>query len=200
MSLTAKRSRWPRYRGKRAGKQVKDRTSCEGFRFRRVKPRQPKRNCRFKKQNRSRNPFNCTPIVPAPSQPNSNETHFVPSFFLSNVMSLAPKIDEVSTVVQNANYDLVCSTETWLRRHIPDSAVNITGYNLIRLDRKEAMHGGVCLYVKEHIPFSILEDFGDDNNNLLEVLWVKLRPPRLPRGFSNIIVGLICDPIWEKQA
>ena len=109
-------------------------------------------------------------------------------------MSLAPKIDEVSTCVQNANYDLVCITETWLRRHIPDSAVNITGYNLIRLDRKEAIHGGVCLYVKDHIPFSILEDFGDDNNNLLEVLWVKLRPPRLPRGFSNIVVGLIYHP------
>ena len=39
---------------------------------------------------------------------------FVPSLFLSNVISLSPKMDELSHVVQNANYDLVCKTETWL--------------------------------------------------------------------------------------
>ena len=80
--------------------------------------------------------------------------NFVPSLFLSNVMSLAPKIDVVSRVVQNANYDLVCITESWLRLHIPDSVIVINGYNIIRRDRKEATHGGVCIYIKVTIPFS----------------------------------------------
>ena len=28
-------------------------------------------------------------------------------------MSLAPKIDEVNNIVTNANFDVVCITETW---------------------------------------------------------------------------------------
>ena len=73
---------------------------------------------------------------------------YVPSFFLSNVMSLAPKIDEVNSVAINANVDVVCITETWLQSHIPDSVVAINGYNLIRRDRRDARHGGVCMYIK----------------------------------------------------
>lgn len=38
-------------------------------------------------------------------------SQFVPSLFLSNVASLAPKIDEVNNVVTNANFDVVCITE-----------------------------------------------------------------------------------------
>ena len=111
-------------------------------------------------------------------------------------MSLAPKIDEVSQVVQNANYDLVCITESWLRQHIPDSVIAINGYNIIRRDRKEATHGGVCMYIKESIPFSVL-DFSEVDENPafdFEVLWAKLRPTRLPRGFSSIISGVIYHP------
>ena len=111
-------------------------------------------------------------------------------------MSLAPKIDEVSHVVQNANYDLVCITESWLRQHIPDSVIAINGYNIIRRDRKEATHGGVCMYIKESIPFSVLDFSEVDENPVFdfEVLWAKLRPTRLPRGFSSIISGVIYHP------
>ena len=120
--------------------------------------------------------------------------NFVPSLFLSNVVSLAPKIDEVSHVVQNANYDLVCITESWLRQHIPDSVMAINGNNIIRRDRKEATHGGVCMYIKETIPFSVLDLSEIDESPDLEVLWAKLRPTRLPRGFSSIISGVIYHP------
>lgn len=73
-------------------------------------------------------------------------------------MSLAPKIDEVNSVVSNANVDVVCITETWLQSHISDSVVAINGYNLIRRDRRDARHGGVCMYIKSFIPFTVLED------------------------------------------
>jgi hypothetical protein len=52
------------------------------------------------------------------------------------------------------------------------------------------------MYVKNSIPFTVLEDL-EDKNNSLEVLWVKLRPtrlPRLPRGVSSIITGVVYDP------
>lgn len=86
---------------------------------------------------------------------------------------------------------MVCIIEMWLWRYILDLVVNIIGYNLIWLDRKEVIYGGVCFYVKDYILFFILEDFGDDNNNFLEVLWVKLWLFWFLRGFFNIIVGFI---------
>ena len=117
----------------------------------------------------------------------------VPSLFLSNVMSLAPKIDEVNSVVINANVDVVCITETWLQSHIPDSVVAINGYNLIRRDRRDARRGGVCMYIKSSIPFTVLED-PEDEKCSFEVLWIKMRPTRLPRGISSIIAGVVYHP------
>lgn len=92
-------------------------------------------------------------------------SQFVPSLFLSNVMSLAPKIDEVNNVVTNANFDVVSITETLLQGHIPDSVVAIKGYNLIRRDRRDAVNGGVWMYVKESICFTILGDLEDKNGS-----------------------------------
>ena len=54
--------------------------------------------------------------------------------------------------------------------------VAIDGLNLVRRDRKEITHGGVCMYIKDTVPFSVLEDLADD---FLEVLWLDLRPPQL---------------------
>ena len=88
--------------------------------------------------------------------------------------------------------DIVCITETWLQQHHADSLVAINGYNLIRRDRKGTFGGGICMYVKDSIAVTVLEDLESEDG--LEVLWVKLRPTRLPRGLSNIIVGLVYHP------
>ena len=49
-------------------------------------------------------------------------------------------------------------------------------------------HGGVCLYVKSSLNCSVLADYYHPNH---EALWADLRPRHLPRGFSNIIVGVV---------
>lgn len=53
------------------------------------------------------------------------------------------------------------------------------------------MHGGVCTYIKNSIRFTVLGDLSDPD---FEAPWLKVRPNRLPRGFSDIIVGLIYHP------
>ncbi|XP_020903893.1 uncharacterized protein LOC114574179 [Exaiptasia diaphana] len=106
-------------------------------------------------------------------------------------MSLAPKIDEVRSVVQDENVDLVCVTETWLREHIENNIINISGYNIIRRNRVESQHGGVCIYVRNSIHFTVLDTIMDQN---FEVLWIKLRPNQLPRGISSIIIGIVYHP------
>ena len=47
------------------------------------------------------------------------------------------------------------------------------------------------MYVRESIRFETLSDFMDEN---FEVLWVKICPPRLPRGISSIVVGTVYHP------
>ena len=65
-------------------------------------------------------------------------------------MSLAPKIDEIRETVHYANFDFVCITETWLKDHIDNNVISISGYNVVRHDRCKAEHGGVCIYIKDY--------------------------------------------------
>ena len=116
---------------------------------------------------------------------------FVPSILLSNAMSLAPKIDEIAYTLNSTNTDIAFFSETWLKETVPDDPIKIKGYQLFRRDRKNRAHGGVCLYAKNSIQCKILPDLHSDNH---EVLWVELRPNRLPRGFSNIIAAVIYHP------
>ena len=82
-------------------------------------------------------------------------------------------------------------TETWLQSHIHSNVVELNGYNLIRKDRQVGLHGGICIYIKDSIKVSFLDTLPISS---LEVLWVKLRPTRLPRGIHSIIAGTVHHP------
>ena len=116
---------------------------------------------------------------------------FGPSVLLANAMSLLPKIDEVRCVVHEENPDLVCITETWLHASTINEHLFIPGYNVMFKNRASQLHGGVCIYIKNLIPYKRLSDLEDPE---FEVLWSYIRPPRLPRGTSCIIVGTIYHP------
>ena len=49
----------------------------------------------------------------------------------------------------------------------------------------------MCVYVKDSTQCKVLSDLHHEDN---EALWADLRPIRLPRGFSNIIVGVVYQP------
>jgi exonuclease III len=71
----------------------------------------------------------------------------MPTIFVSNIRSIAPKIDELECVVNQNDSDIVCITETWLSDEIPDNAVAMHGFTLFRKDR-ETRGGGVAIFVK----------------------------------------------------
>ena len=89
------------------------------------------------------NPKNCIAIQTKPEGKTRSPNLFVPSILLSNVMSLAPKIDELCEVSKQIDVDLFCITELWLQNHIHDNVVEISGYNIVRRDRYQGEHGGV---------------------------------------------------------
>ena len=78
--------------------------------------------------------------------------------FHVNVRSLFNKIPEI-----NSSYnccDVIIVTETWLNASIPDSAVMIPNFVLIRQDRHETemkKGGGICIYIEEKYSITKLE-------------------------------------------
>lgn len=137
------------------------------------------------------NPENCIAVQTKLQEKSGSSNLFVPSILLSNVMSLAPKIDELREVSKQIDVDLICITESWLQNHIHDNVVEISGYNIVRRDRYQGEHGGVCVYVKNVIKYDILSELV---NNEFEAIWLKLRPLRLLRGMSCIILCKLYHP------
>ena len=137
------------------------------------------------------NPKNSIAVQIKPQESFKASNLFVPSVLLSNVMSLSPKIDELREVDKQIEVDLICITETWLQSHIHDNVVEIYGYNIVRRDRYQGDHGGVCIYVKNAIKYELLSALA---NNDHEVIWLKLKPVRLPRGIPCIVLCNLYHP------
>ena len=70
-----------------------------------------------------------SPATTTDSEKQFNNPVFGPSLLLSNTMSLAPKIDEITLCVTERKPDLACFTETWLHDAISEDCINIPGYN-----------------------------------------------------------------------
>ena len=134
----------------------------------------------------------------------------VPRICVSNVRSLAPKIDKVSEFLLRHQIDLAFITETWLKESIDDSVISIYGYCVFRRDRKTDCPGGVCIYVNtERLNnVTVLDDLNCCKQH--ELLWLRIRPDRLPRSISSIVVGilyyppggddkLICDHLFQTK-
>ena len=109
-------------------------------------------------------------------------------------MSLAPKLVEEQEFINRNDVDLVCITETWLRNEIPDSVIHFPDYTIICRDRQTDSHGGVCLYIRDNIglKYQLLDDIKCCDQH--EILWVHLKPKRLPRGFSCIVLPVVYHP------
>lgn len=71
----------------------------------------------------------------------------------------------------HADLDLLCITETWLRNNISDNIIQIPNYNVVRKDRENSSHNGVCVFVHQNIQFSHLVELQSPN---LEVIWIKI--------------------------
>jgi hypothetical protein len=118
--------------------------------------------------------------------------NYTPKIIVANVMSLVPKMCEVSEFILRNQIGLAFIAETWLKSSVVDSIIDIPGYSVLRRDRSSDSHGGVCLYVKDNTKYKRLDDLSCCPDH--EILWVQLRPNRLPRGFSSLVVAVLYHP------
>ena len=101
------------------------------------------------------------------------------------------KIDEIAIELDRNKIEIAVFTETWLSQNIPSKPLNINGYDLLRNDRDGKQGGGVCVYIKQDIPYKrVLLDNQDK-----EIIWINTNPKRMPRDIPNMtIAGVYHSP------
>ena len=100
-------------------------------------------------------------------------------------------MDEIRAFLSDHDFDICCITETRLKPAV-DDVLNIKNYTIIRKDSAYSQHGGACIYIRNAVEFEVLHGFKDSNS--AEVLWVKVFPQRLPRGYSCVVIEVIYYP------
>ena len=115
----------------------------------------------------------------------------IPSVIYANIRSVNNKIDELQAFVSVNDPSIVCLSETWLNSKIPNSACDVTDFTCYGNDRQTTASGGVCAYVKNMHPCERLQDFEEIE---VESIWLKIRPHRLPRGTSSLLVAALHLP------
>ncbi|KAI4877186.1 hypothetical protein NFI96_006968, partial [Prochilodus magdalenae] len=89
-------------------------------------------------------------------------------------------------------------TETWLSDRVPDTAIQLDGLALFRVDRDSALcgktrGGGLCVYINtEWCKNSVL--VSSYCSPLVEFMIVRCRPVYLPREFTAVLIISVYIP------
>ena len=97
-------------------------------------------------------------------------------------------------------HDFICLSETYLDSPIPDSLLEIDGYNLVGVDHPNNIkRGGVCIYYKESLAVRVisLPDFKEalllemtDNNKKIIVSVIYRSPSQNRSEFDSFLSNL----------
>ncbi|KAK3530146.1 hypothetical protein QTP86_015155 [Hemibagrus guttatus] len=108
----------------------------------------------------------------------------LPSIHLENLRSLPNKMDELLLLSRTnkdfSNSAALCFTESWLNDAIPDSALNLPGFQLFRADRVaesagKSRGGGTCFYINERWCTDAKEDTFRNGDRVLYILNKEIR-------------------------
>lgn len=111
-----------------------------------------------------------------------------------NIQSLNAKIDQLRIYVNslhesNVRLDAIILQETWINSNMNTSHLNIDGYNLISQPCEISKHGGLAIYILDHIEYERL-DIVKSQSGTWEGMFVKIKV----HGNTNLTVGNIYRP------
>ncbi len=126
----------------------------------------------------------------------------LPSIHLANIRSLPNKTAELLLLFQLnkdfSNSATLCFTETWLNGAIPDSALHLPNFQLIRADRDaestgKSHGGGTCFYINERwcTDVTVLKKMCCYD---LETLFINCKLFYSPREFCSFILVSVYIP------
>lgn len=101
-----------------------------------------------------------------------------------NARSLINKIKNFNWLIECHDPLVICVTETWLTESILDHEFLPPGYAVLRKDRPCGRGGGVALFIKSGIAFSLLEELPN-----VESIWCKIKLDGLA-----IVIGAMYRP------
>ena len=114
-----------------------------------------------------------------------------PSVLLTNACHITNKVAELCGITAVNDPSLIIITKSWLNSNIPDAAVAIGNNFNVYLRDRPTPGGGILTYVNNHIPTTRLTDLEEHGN---EVLWLILKPTRIPRPYSLIVIVSVYYP------
>ena len=103
-----------------------------------------------------------------------------------NIRSLmgGHKFDTVRQQIKDSGYDVFTLSETWMTRSIPDNAIGVMGYDLLRWDREWSSllnpdnpkrGGGLAIYIKKSMQYSDSKHKGlNVSTKDLEMMWLSI--------------------------
>ncbi|XP_071957019.1 uncharacterized protein [Antedon mediterranea] len=109
----------------------------------------------------------------------------LPNFLVTNAQSLINKRDEFHLLMNKESVNVGIITESWFSTTHHQDQLDIPGYALFSKCREDRRGGGVAIYSKDGLNAQELKVAAPPE---LEILWIKLRGTRLPRGLSQIVV------------
>ncbi|XP_035668168.1 uncharacterized protein LOC118410520 [Branchiostoma floridae] len=119
------------------------------------------------------------------------ESHRMPNILVCNARSICNKKHELEATLSTYSAQIACITESWANADVPDDVLSMPGFQLFRKDRLGQKGGGLVAYISDTIPARRLQDLEDKD---LEVVWIEVRPRRLPRSVPVIVLGIVYHP------
>ena len=86
------------------------------------------------------------------------------------------KLEELKFSLER--FDVIVFSETRLNHTIDDALLQWEGFMLIRQDRdgvRQKRGGGICVYIKKHIQFNLMNNPNDSISNNIEYIHLKLK-------------------------
>ena len=103
-----------------------------------------------------------------------------------NIRSLVYKVADLACLARKTKASVIAVSETWMDDSITNGEIRIDGYNIVRKDR-DRHGGGVCLYIKDNLPYNPRKDLDKPN---LEGAWVDIFLPKT----KPITLGVVYRP------
>ncbi|KAG7310994.1 hypothetical protein JYU34_003847 [Plutella xylostella] len=93
------------------------------------------------------------------------------------------------TSFDNNNIHAILVSESWLKPSLDSSVYPLPGFQLIRNDRTNKGGGGVAIYLRSHIPFTIVSKSPSEYSEKAEHLLIEVR-----LGYTRILLGVCYSP------
>ena len=123
-------------------------------------------------------------------------TH-LPTIGNANARSIVNKIDELNQFLDDSKLDIMCITETWLNNYNKHDTITKINkkYNAISTERHNKQGGGTLILTKKtYAAETKVLEINKTEQLEAEISLIKLRPYKLPRGYSTCYIACIYIP------